>query len=121
MAFQSVSKTLDLLIFLGLDLRCRDLRPQLNDPGKVFHSHRRRGHLLQLSDLLFQLTQLTAQDGNALKILLLCIFIEHPQLQLVVIPLLPLFRKQTDLLAAQIQVRTGFIQKVDGFIRQKAV
>ena len=121
MGFQTVSQTLDLLVFLCLDLGGRNLRPQLNDPSQVLHGHLRLGQSLQPLDLRGNAQQLAADGGKALVMLIFRVVGEHFQLQLVIIPLLFQLGKLADLLATQVHIGASLVQKIDCLIRQEAV
>ena len=119
--FQAVAQPLDLLILLRLDFGRGNLRPQLDDPRQIFHGHGGLWQLFQLLNLRRQLHQLAANQRQALIVLILRVLVEHPQLQLVIVPLLFQLGQLGDFLALQIHVGTGFVQQVDGLIRQKPV
>ena len=121
MGFQPGFQLAQLLVLLGLDLGGGDLRPHLNNPGQILHGHGGLGLGFQLFDLLGQLAELAADLGQALIILVLGVFVQHPKLQLVVVPLLFQLRKLRDLLAPQIHVAARLVQQVDGLIRQEPV
>ena len=118
---QTLRQALDLLVLLGLDLGSRDFRPQFNDPGQILHGHRRLRKLFQLLNLGRDLQQLAAQHRQTLKVLILGILVEHPQLQLVIIPLLLQLCQFADLLALQVHIGTGFVQQIDCLVRQEPV
>ncbi len=48
-ALQTLLEVRQALEFLLLDAAGGDLRPQLNDPGKIFHRERRHGHCIELA------------------------------------------------------------------------
>ena len=118
---QAVSQTFDLLILLCLNFACGNFGPQFDNPRQVFHSQRRCRNLFQFLNLIGQLAELATDGCQPLIMLIFRVLRQQPKLQFVVIPLFFLLRKQRNLLAAQIQIRAGFIQQIDGFIRQETV
>ena len=93
MILQPVCQSLDLLILLGLNLGSGDFCPKLNNAGQILHGDRRRWDLLQLLNLIGQFAQAAANHGKTLIMLVFRILREHPQLQLIIIPLFFAFRQ----------------------------
>ena len=121
MRLQAVTQTLQLLILLRLDFGRGDLGPQFDDAGKILDGHSGLRQILQFLDAGRDLHQLAAQNGQTFVVLILRILVQHTQLQFVVIPLLLQLCQLGDLLAAQIYIGAGFVQQVDGLVRQEAV
>ena len=121
MGFQALVHGFELLILLSLDFGGGDFGPELNNPGQIVHGHRGGRNLFQRLDVRRQLAQAAADSGKALKIRILRIVIEHFELQLVVVPLLFQLCQLGNLLAAQVHIRTGLVQKVNSLIGQKPV
>ena len=121
MLFQPIGKTGKLLIFLRLDLGCRDLGPHLNDTAKIVQRHARLWQLIQLIQLLIDLTDPTADGRDPLIVAVLRVIGEHFQLQLQIVPLFGKLCALGDLLAAQVHIGAGFVQQVNRLIGQIAV
>ena len=118
---QSVRKALHLLVFLSLDFGGGNFGPQFDDAGQILHGDCRQGLLFQLLDLGGKLAKPAADGSHPFKILVFGILVQHPKLQLIIIPLFAKLCQLGKLFAAQIDIGTGFVQQVDGLIRQEAV
>ena len=121
MGLQAVSQILNLLVLLRLNFAGRNFCPKLNNSGQVLNGHCRCRDLIQLLNFCRQLAQLASNHSQTLIILVFRVLGEHAQLQLIVVPFLFLFRTQGNFFATQIHIGAGFIQQVDGLIRQKTV
>ena len=121
MSLKPVCQALNLLILLSLNLGGRNLRPQLNNPGQILHRHLRRRHLLQLLNFSGNTQKFAAQGRQTLVMLVLGIIRQHPQLQLVIIPLLLQLRQLGDFLTPQVYIGTSLVQQIDSLVRQEAI
>ena len=128
-AVVQIGKALQLI---GADRGCRDLGPELDDPGEVIHAQGGHGFCLQLPKLGLALHLTASERGDACVTLveqLICQRLavggigahEGLTLKADVLQITLDLRLAADVGVLEVYIGTGLVDEVDGLIRQKAV